>query len=56
MNINIKKGVKRPQNAPKFTLCKLHIYQIFQFLGLYFVYNTYINYFCNLSTNNYDDI
>ena len=48
--------MKRPQNAPKFTFCKLHIYQIFQFLGWYFVYNTNINYFCNLSTNNYDDI
>ena len=48
--------MKRPQNAHKFTFCKLHINQIFQFLGWYFVYNTNINYFCNLSTNNYDDM
>ena len=48
--------MKRPQNALKFTFCKLHINQIFQFMGWYFVYNTNINYFCNLSTNNYDNI
>ena len=45
--------LKMPLNS---LFCKLHINQIFQFLGWYFVYNTNINYFCNLSTNNYDDI